>query len=392
MDLSPVLVKRVGYFFGFMVLLFVLWKFVIPPYNEPKFAEISNNETGFLVPMDESPDKQARFESAQYLKEKKVLAKRVQIVRRWVQKGWLYNTGEYIDTYRLIKVDRTPLIREWAKDPEPGTPISDDAVTAQSKDGTSIRLSITCTAFIPESSDDTPEGSEQFLYYYRGESLANIMDQEVRARCQAIASEFCAQHPLDTLRGTQHELMQAVKEDVIPFFKKRGISITNIGLVGGFHYVNRDIQAAIDSSIKAQQLKVSAQAFQEKEKVEQQTKMLNQEIDNKTLKLNAEGKAAAKLAELEGEATANLAAIRINSEAVKVKADAEAMQVRIAADAEAYRLEQLSKNKDLALAFKQIDLERAWRTQWTGQLPSTFISGMSGVPLFNMPPVFEQKK
>ena len=105
----------------FVIVALIVWCFFVPPYNLPKFENIENNQTGFLVPLDQDTDKQAHFESAGYLKDKKVAAKRVQIHRRWVQKGWLYTTGEYLDVERLIVVDRSPVIREWTDSHTSGT-------------------------------------------------------------------------------------------------------------------------------------------------------------------------------------------------------------------------------------------------------------------------------
>jgi hypothetical protein len=81
----------------FLVAALLVWIFFVPPYNRPQFQNIENNESGFLVPLDQDTEKQAHFDSANYLKDRKVAAKRVQIHRRWVQEGWLYTTGKYID-------------------------------------------------------------------------------------------------------------------------------------------------------------------------------------------------------------------------------------------------------------------------------------------------------
>lgn len=351
---------------SFFVLI-IIWFVFIPPYNIPKFENIENNQTGFLIPLDHETEAQVHFESAAYLKDKKVAAKRVQIHRRWIQKGWIYNFGEYIDVERLIVVDRLPVIREWTDNLT-----KDSSLSAQSKDGTGLKLNFTCTAFIPESNQENPEGAEHFLYYYKGESLSHVMDNEVRARVQSVAAEFCAQYTLETLRGTQHKLAEAVRDDVIAFFKKRGITVTNIGLVGGFHYVNKDIQKSIDDAIKAQQLKVAALAMQEKEKVEQQTKLQNQEIDNKTMKMEAEGRAAAKLA-----------AATVDAESAKIRATGEANAMKILTDADAYKYEQLSKYKELVLSLKALDVEMSWRTKWLGTVPNAVFQGMgNSLPVF----------
>jgi regulator of protease activity HflC (stomatin/prohibitin superfamily) len=248
-----------------------------------------------------------------------------------------------------------------------------------------LKLNFTCTAFIPEIDENNPQGAEHFLYYYKGDTLEHIIDREVRARVQTVAAEFTAQFPLETLRGTQHKLADAVRADVVPFFKKRGISVTNVGLSGGFHYVNKELQKAIDDAIKAQQLKVTATAQQEKEKVEQQTRLQNQEITNKTLVLEAAGQAAANIARAEGDAKAKLAAANVDAEAAKVRATGEAAAIRIEADAEAYKYQQLEKSKDVMIMLKNIELERAWRSRWTGAVPSTVIQGGHSVlPIFPM--------
>lgn len=361
---------------GLIVFALVLFFVLVPPYNRPKFEVIENNETGFLVPLDQSGgEDQGRFESASYLKEKKVAAKRVQIIRRWVQTWWLPAYGEYIDTTRLWKVDRTPVIREWTQDPSTGTSPTDDALSAQSKDGTGLRLSFTCTAFIPEADEHNTEGAEHFLYYYRGESLSKVMDQEVRARVQAVAADFCAGYVLDSLRGHQAELTKAVREDVVPFFKKRGVAITNIGMVGGFHYVNTQIQASIDKTIQDQQMKVSSKAIQEKEQIEAETKLNNQKYDNQTKILAAEGEATALAARLEGEAKADLAAAKVKAESAKVQAEGKASATRIEAEAEAYRMEKLDKFKELVLSLKSMEVEKTWKSLWTGGVPGTVING-----------------
>lgn len=361
-----------------LFLVIVGWYLFVPPYNVPKFENIENNETGFLVPQDQQTSDQLHFESAEYLRDKKVAAKRVQIPRRWIQKGWLYTNGEYLDTVRLIKVNRASIIRNWTQDPVSGTSENDDAITAQSKDNAGIRIAFTCTAFIPEIGPEYPEGAEHFLYYYKGDTLEHVLDQEVRAKVQTAAADFCAKYTSDMLRGTQHELVQAVREDVIPFFKKRGIAITNLGLGGGFHYVNQEIQKSVDNAIVAQQLKVAALAMQEKEKVEQETKLQNQKIQNDTMKLEAEGKAVAKAAELEGLAKAKLAADRVDAEAAKVQADGKAAATRVEADAEAYRMSKLNEYKDFVMGLKQLDIEKAWRALWQGGVPSIVIGSQGG--------------
>jgi SPFH domain/Band 7 family protein len=280
------------------------------------------------------------------------------------------------------------VIREWTDHPNTGTSPNDESLSAQSQDGTGLKLNFTVTAYIPELDKDHPEGAEHFLYYYKGETLAHVIDKEVRARVQSVAAEFTAQYHLETLRGTQHKLVEKVREDVVEFFKKRGIAVTNIGMVGGFHYTNKGIQKSIDDAITAQQLKITAQAIQEKEKVEAITKFNNQEIAKKTMVSLAEGEAMALQAKLEGEAKARLSAAKIDAEAAKVVAEGKANAIKIVADADAHKYKAFDEHRELVLSLKALEVEQAWRTQWQGSVPSMIMNGLGGgqmVPIFPFP-------
>ncbi|MCA9190036.1 MAG: hypothetical protein KDA99_30635, partial [Planctomycetales bacterium] len=91
------------------------------PYDRPEFEEIDTSETGFLIPLEGDTSSQLSFESEKYLDQRKVATKRVQVLHRWVQTGRLPNVGEYVDTVRLVKVDRSPVTREWTADSSSGT-------------------------------------------------------------------------------------------------------------------------------------------------------------------------------------------------------------------------------------------------------------------------------
>jgi len=53
------------------------------PYDKPEFVEIDTSETGFLIPLEGDLTQQAKFQSEDYLKQRKVATKRVQITHRW---------------------------------------------------------------------------------------------------------------------------------------------------------------------------------------------------------------------------------------------------------------------------------------------------------------------
>lgn len=257
------------------------------PYDRPEFVEIDTSETGFLTPLEGNTDNQTAFESERYLQQHKVATKRVQIPHRWVQTGRMYWTGEWVDLVRLVKVDRSPLTREWTADSSSGTTARNEAIWIESKDSVGFSVGFNCTAFIKE------ENTARFLYMYRSKSLADMMDSEVRARIQSVAAEVAAKYGLDELRSRKQEIIDEVRRDVISFFSERGITITTIGMFGGFTYQNGKIQEAIDETFVAQQLKVISEA-----------KLLAQEKENQRIELEARAFANRERTIAEGEADA----------------------------------------------------------------------------------------
>ena len=83
--------------------------------------------------------------------------------------------------------------------------------------------------------------------------IREILDTEIRARVLSVYADQAAEYTMDELRDKKRELMEAVKADVMPYFRERGITITTIGQFGGFSYENPAIQEAIDRVFEAQQ-------------------------------------------------------------------------------------------------------------------------------------------
>ena len=221
-------------------------------YDRPGYIEIDTSETGFLIALEGDGTQQARFQSEDYLKQRKVATKRVQILHRWSQEGRMVNDGRWIPTVRLVKVNRSPITREWMSSQAAGAngqahaPAGNDrAIWIESADSVGFSMGFTCTAFISE--DD----AAKFLYWYPSGSLAGVMDQEVRGRIQQVAAEVAARYPLDALRLRKQEIADEVKRDITNFFTTRGVSVTTVGMFGGMTYENPEIQKAIDQTFIA---------------------------------------------------------------------------------------------------------------------------------------------
>jgi len=319
----------------------------IRSYDRPEYAEIDTSETGFLIPLEGNTGTQARFQSEEYLRELKVAAKRVQITHRWSQEGRLPNSGRWIGTVRLIKVNRSPITREWTAEATTGTTAKNQAIWIESSDSVGFSMGFTCTAFIPE------EQAAKFLYWYPSGSLADVMDSEVRGRIQQVAAEIAAKYPLDVLRAKKQEISDAVKRDITEFFAQRGVVITTIGMFGGMTYENGEIQKAIDNTVIAQQLKVVNEAKWEAQQ---------RENDRVTLEANAIAERARRIAA--GEADAK-----------KIGAAAEAQAIRDVNKALAE-----ARQNPLLYQLRSLEVERARVERWNGQYPGYLLQTGASSP------------
>ena len=328
--------------------LILLTSGCIKAYDTPEYLEIDTSETGFLIPLEGDSVSQAKFQSEDYLKQRKVAAKRVQITHRWSQEGRMPNSGRWIPTVRLIKVNRSPVTREWATTQTStaggATQRADKAIWIDSGDSVGFSMGFTCTAFIPE------EEASRFLYWYPSGSLADVMDKEVRGRIQQAAAEVATKYPLDSLRSRKQEIADAVKTDVTNFFAARGVVITTVGMFGGMTYENPQIQKAIDETFVAQQLKVVSDA-----------KFQAQQKENDRLVLEANGIAEKARREAQGQADARKAAAAGEAEAIRLinSAATEGQQ------------------NPLLLQLRALEVEKTRIEKWDGRYPQMWL-GASG--------------
>ncbi|MHC4371199.1 MAG: SPFH domain-containing protein [Planctomycetota bacterium] len=346
----------------------------IKPYDKPEFAEIQHHETGYLIPLEgATKDGQAKFESKEALEENKVAIKRIQIPHRWVKTGRMPRAGHYMDTVRLVVVDRTPVTREWTADAGSGTSTKDQAIWLESRDSIGFSLGFNCTAFIDE------EDTSDFLYMYPTTTadttsvdvdrsiagLASVMDKEIRARVSMLGNYVASKYDLDDLRAKKQEILDVVRNGVpeetdadgnvtqerlqgtLEHFAARGITISNLGHFGGFEYEETKIQDAINDTFVAQQEKVKTEAaFEAQAKV-------NERI------------------ELEAEATANKARTiaKGTADAVTIAAEAEANAIRLVAEAAS----EAGKNP-LFLQLKELEVEAQRIEMWDGKYPTTLMT------------------
>jgi hypothetical protein len=283
------------------------------PVNIPDVKTIEPSQTAFLVPLEGETSKQASFDSEAFYEKSKVATKRVTITKRWRQMGRGWFNGEWIPEMRLLVVERKPETREWAKSSGPDSELS---IKAESRESIGFSVGMNISAQI-----DEPD-AVKFLYRYNNKPLKTIMDDEIRARIEGKFVEQCSKFDLTQLLLNKQQIMDAVRGDVIPYFKERGITVTVLGLKGGFNY-DENIQKSIDAKFTAEQQKIAQ------------------------LDLNAKNVSKA-------EADAKVAQLLANP------------QVRLL--------------KQYELMEKQIDL---YKTNWKGDMPNTLVLGSGSNNLFS---------
>ncbi len=312
------------------------------PVEPVKLEVIAPNEEGFLIPLAGDTKKQVSTASEEFLRESLVLTKQVRIPMQWIQTGWYDHQGEWKDAAILIKVDRTPVTREWTADPNSGTSNRNEAVWVQSSDQIEWSTGWTCTARITGRED-----AVKFLANYPNGAMAKVMDEEVRSKIQAIFGLAVTDTPMEKLRKESTPVMQRTIEEVTKFFKDRGITITNLGITGGYVYKDSTIRDMMVAVFNAEQGAAIARAGTEAQKEK-----------NKAIELAGQA-----------EATKTLTIKRAEAEGINLVAAARQKEVELAkANPEAYVL------------LKRMELEREKLTRWDGRFPQWYFSGNNSDP------------
>lgn len=238
--------KRYINLFIVSIMLFVLVGCLKPPKVELTDT-IETNETAFLVPLEgRTESEQGKFMSVEYLEAAKVATKRVSIPQREKKIGRLDHEIEWIPTMRVIKVDRTPVTREWTESKTSGTSYMDEAIYVESKDSIGFFVGINVTTMIRE------EDAAKFLYYYAGKPLSKVTDENIRGFVTSILSREFGIRDLQKCKEEKKEIQELLDNEIRKHFSFYGITVSNIGLVGGLTYEDAEIQKAINNAYVAE--------------------------------------------------------------------------------------------------------------------------------------------
>ena len=215
------------------------------PYDKPEFVTIEASQTAFLVPLVGDSTNQSAFDSEELLLDHKVATKEIQIPHRWVQTGRMHWIGEYRPSATLIVVERKPVSRSWESGDSTAT--SSRAIFGGSSDNIGIYVGMNCTAMIEEAD------AAKFLYRYNNTPLETIIDTDIKKMVEDRFNVETAKYVSTELGAKKGEIMDAVKEYVVDYFKEYGITITVLGLKEDISYENPEIQKAIDAKFASEQ-------------------------------------------------------------------------------------------------------------------------------------------
>ncbi len=314
------------------------------PFEPIKLEVIQPNEEAFLLPFTESIEHQTSTHTEDYLRRNLVHTQQVKIPQQWVPIGYevLFPNGAWRDAAILVRVDKSPVTREWTADPNSGTSSKNEAIWVMTSDQVEFSTGWTCTARVASRDD-----AVRFLHNYPNGTLVQVMDQEVRAKLQSEFGLEVTDLPMEELRLKATPHIQRVVASVTAFFAERGITITNLGISGGFVYKDVSIGKTLVEVFNAEQARLIAIA-----------ETATQLEKNKTLQLEADARAQAQLVERE----------------------AEAEGIKLVADAKSYEMSKAGENSEAYMLLKKLENEKSRIERWDGRFPTYYLGG-DGQPL-----------
>ena len=322
---------------GMLVAVFVLT--ACGPAKVLDIKEIKPNETCWVIPLDSSSlGGQVKFNSVDFLNQRKVSAKRIMIDKVERSTGRLWSDYEWIPAVRVITVDRSLVTREWTDSDKTGTSGRNEAIRVVTKDSVKLKVGLTITASIDEDDAST------YLYFHGEKSLADVVDQNVRSFAVAELTKEYSQMSLSEAQTNGPSIYTKLFADAVGVFKAKGITIQYLGNAEGLEYDDPAVQAAINASYTAQQDAKTASQEQAAKKIRNETLVMTQ------------------LAAAQAEAGAQEVRNRVTVETAQAQADA-AKALLAAKDASQFQNE-LKINLTLAQA------KATLAEKWQGNLPS----------------------
>ena len=236
--------------------------------------EIKPNETAWAIPLDGSSSSgQVKFNSVEFLDQKKVASKRIMIDKVEYRVGRMPWDIEWIPAIRVITVDRSLITREWTDSADTGSTAARQGIGVVTKDSVQLRVGLTVTASIDEDDAST------YLYYHGEKTLADVMDQNIRSFAVAELTRKYGDLTLQDAQTKGTEIYADLFNDAKAAFKAKGITIQYLGNAEGLTYSDPNVQAAINKSYQASQDAKTAEMEQQAQVIRNQTKVMTAQAD-----------------------------------------------------------------------------------------------------------------
>ncbi len=166
-------------------------------------------------------------------------------------RGWW--NYKYIPTDTVIVVHRSPVTREWTKQPGSGTSNENQVLNVESMESIGFDVPVNCTGSVLE------EDAAIFLYHFGGQSIDYVMDHNVRPYILDVLTQEFGSRNLDRCQTERKAIYDVMKDKTVKFFKDFGLTIINIGAAGQFIYTDQSIQTSINGKFTSEMKVQTAQ-------------------------------------------------------------------------------------------------------------------------------------
>lgn len=259
-----------------------------------EYVEVAPNETAFLIALEgDTLKNQQKLNSVDFLEQNRVSTKRVLIPHKVVDRCHSCILGDWVDmpTAKLIKIDRSPVTREWTSTHETGTSASNQAFAVETNESIDFKIGATLTARVAEGD------AARFLYFYAGKQLPEIADSNIRSFVGASLARQFGANSLDWGRRNKIVIFAQALKEAQEFFGPKGITIDTLGFTEGMTYTDNAIQRAINEKFEADMaVETAKQRVQAAEQIAKATQavQVQQDLQLKARALDLQEKAIAK--------------------------------------------------------------------------------------------------
>ena len=219
-------------------------------YSQQDWAEVYQvlpNHSAFVIPSaGDNLGKQKQFESIDFLDEKKVPYKRIEIKHEKLKNSGAV-ANYYVPTAMMVLLDRTPYVVSWTKGATGDSPTNQE-MCVESQDSIEICFDTSIGANVTE------EDAAKYLYWFGtepttetgdaakfpsilfGKSLPNVMNTRVFSRIHTAYFNEFSKYPFEETLAKKSEILKTVEKEMKDEYKKMGITIEYVGIASQFRF------------------------------------------------------------------------------------------------------------------------------------------------------------